>query len=196
MVRYYITDSRSIGGVDRLVGNIRRLIEAQAVDGIQIREKDLPVRTLLELAATAVRAAQGTGVRILVNSRMDVALAAGAQGLHLPSGMPPASEWRRLAPAGFSIGVSCHTWKELAEARDGGADFAVLGPVFRPLSKAGPAAELLGVTGFGELAGAVAPFPVLALGGITHRHAREIGEAGGAGIAGISLFQTDANPIG
>jgi thiamine-phosphate pyrophosphorylase len=143
---------------------------------------------LLGLAVEAVAMAQGTPVRILINSRLDVALACRAHGLHLPAGMTPPAEWKRVAGPGFLVGVSCHDWAELGEARSGGADFAVLGPVFAPLSKPTDS-EPMGLAKFGQLARAADPLPVLALGGITLGDALGIEEAGGAGLAGITLFQ-------
>ena len=186
--RYYIADSVSLGGVDPLVENIRRIIEEKAADWIQIREKHLRVRELLKLTVSAVTIAEGSGVRILVNTRLDVALAAGAHGLHLPSQVAPANEWRRITPIGFLIGISCHDAAELDLARSEGADFALLSPVFAPLSKKS-SERPLGMEEFGRLARAASPLPVLALGGLLHQHLPDVVRAGGAGIAGISLFQ-------
>lgn len=180
----YITDRKSAPGGEGLAV-IERAIAA-GIELIQVREKDLPVRALLTLAEAAVARAQGAATRVLVNDRLDVALAAGASGVHLPAHGIPVAEVRRAYPR-LLIGASCHTLDELRRAEDGGADFAVFGPVFAPLSKASERPPL-GVERLAEAASAV-KIPVLALGGITVENATECLQAGAAGIAAISLFQ-------
>jgi len=156
----------------------------RSADWIQIREKTMPARLLVDLVRRAI--ALG-GPKILVNSRMDVALAAGADGLHLPSGSPPPNRWRSLAPPGFLIGVSCHTVEEVRRAETEGADYVVFGPVFAPLSKSSDLTPR-GLDGLAEAAHAV-KIPVLALGGIERGNIDACISAGAAGVAGISLFQ-------
>jgi len=180
MKRYYITDRKQAGGVVALLDCIAR---NAGVDWIQIREKDLPARELSDLVWRALAVAGSS--KVLVNSRVDVALACGAHGVHLPAGSIAPREWRRIVPAGFLIGVSCHTLDELRAAE--GADFAVYGPVFRPLSKEDPRPPL-GLEGLREGCRA-ARVPVLALGGLTWQNAAECVAAGAAGVAGITLFQ-------
>ena len=187
MIRCYITDRRSLREGDTLTDCIVRILSRPSAtpDWIQLREKDLPARDLLELARAIRRVAPS--LKLLVNSRVDVALAAGADGAHLPAGSPEARLWRPIAPPGFLIGVSCHSVDEVRAAEAGGADYALFGPVFAPVSK--PSG--LVPRGLSGLARAVSAgrIPVLALGGITRENRAACLEAGAAGIAGISLFQ-------
>ncbi len=180
MIRCYITDRHTLPRGESLMEAISRNIAA-GVDWIQLREKDLPTRELFELARTV------TGAKILVNSRVDVALAAGAAGAHLPSHSPPPRLWRTITPPGFLIGVSCHSVEEVRTAEEEGADYALFGPVFPPLSKSSDL-PARGLEALARAASAVR-IPVLALGGVTPVNASSCVAAGAAGIAGISIFQ-------
>ena len=182
----YITDRRLLAPPAALLDAIARNL-AQGTDWIQIREKDLPARDLFHLVRSALALPNPSGSRILVNTRVDVALAAGAAGAHLPAGSPPAKTWRPLTPPGFLIGVSCHTVDEVRAAESDGADYAVFGPVFAPRSKASPLAPR-GLEDLSRAARAVR-IPVLALGGITSVNLEDCLAAGAAGVAAISLFQ-------
>jgi thiamine-phosphate pyrophosphorylase len=153
------------------------------VDWVQVRDKELPAR---ELIAVVRRAMRRVG-KVLVNSRVDVALAAGAAGVHLPSGSIAPSEWRRITPVGFLIGVSCHSLEDVLLAESEGADYVVFGPVFDPLSKP-PDVPARGVEELGRVARAVR-IPVLALGGITEENVADCVAAGAAGVAGITMFR-------
>ncbi len=154
------------------------------VSMIQVREKDLPARDLCDLVHRFLVICPQT--RIIVNSRLDIALALRAHGVHLPAGSPPPSALRQACPPHFLIGVSCHSIDELQMAAVDGADYAFLAPIFHPISKISPLPPL----GLDTLARACASvsIPVYALGGITELNAEACVEAGAAGVAGISLF--------
>ena len=183
MRKYAISDSRSIGGVDRLPEWVAGL-ESAGVDMVQIREKSLPANELAAIVSACL--ARCRKIRLLVNTRVDVALACGAHGAHLPGGSLPPSVWRGVTPAGFMFAVSCHSVEDAVEAQEGGADFIVAAPVFAPLSKMAYR-EPLGVEGLRRICRSVA-LPVFALGGVTWQNAAECTEAGAAGVAGITLF--------
>jgi thiamine-phosphate pyrophosphorylase len=176
--RYYITDRR--GCVD-IVQCIKRAATS-GVDYIQIREKDLSARELLSLTRRAVEAVHGWPARILVNGRIDVALAAEAHGVHLPAGSIAADIWRAIVPAQFLFAVSCHSADEIRTA--GAANFAVFGPVF-PSPGKGPALGLQAL----EDAISASSVPVFALGGVNAQNAQTCIDAGASGIAAIRMFQ-------
>ena len=157
-----------------------------------MREKNLHARTLYELAARAAQVASGSETRVLVNDRADVARAAMCDGVHLTTRSLDARTVRRAFGADFLVGVSTHSLEEAREAR-GGADFAVFGPVYDTPSKRayGPA---LGTARLAEAARALAPFPLVAIGGITPDKFSELLGAGAAGVAAIGMF-TEARDI-
>jgi thiamine-phosphate pyrophosphorylase len=181
MKRYYITDRKQLGGTEQLLRNITA--QTSAVDLIQIREKDLSARELLDLVRQAV--ALRSSAKILVNGRVDIAIAAGADGVHLPSASVPPFVFRQIVPTGFVIGVSCHSAEDVQRAEREGADLVVFGPVF-PTPQKGPPAGLAAL----ESACRTASLPVFALGGVTYENARECIRRGAAGVAGIRLFQS------
>jgi thiamine-phosphate pyrophosphorylase len=179
-LRYYITDRRGLGGSTAQLLDCIARNAAAGVDYIQIRERDLPARNLLDLARRAVGVARDS--RILVNDRADIALAAGAHGVHLRSGSIAPQEMRKITPPGFVIAVSTHSETDIERAE--GADFVVYGPVFASPGKGEP----VGLDGL-RRAVAIARMPVFALGGINAGNAAECIRAGAAGLAAIRMFQ-------
>jgi thiamine-phosphate pyrophosphorylase len=191
----YVTDRKALpGSPEEQIHLLLEKIEKAARDGvdwIQIREKDLDARRMQWLAREAGRRIP-TRCRVLVNDRLDVALAVGAYGVHLGERSLPVPEARRLVTErtyveGFWVGVSTHSVKAVQEAQAEGADYAIFGPVFATPSKL----EYGPPRGLQELAAACrsVSIPVLAIGGITLQNARECIVAGATGIAAIRLFQ-------
>ena len=170
----------------RLLATVRAATDA-GVDLVQLREKLLRPRVLYELAARSSEITRGTRTRLVVNDRADIARAAGADGVQLTTRSLDAATVRRVFGPDFLVGVSTHSLEEARAARDGGADFAVFGPVFDTPSKRayGPPAGLERLT---EAARALAPFPLLAVGGVTRANFQQVLEAGARGVAAIRLF--------
>src|SRR5690606_29297984 len=146
--------------------------------------KHLTARELFDLTAAVVAELEGARARVLVNSRSDVAAAAGADGVHLTSSGFPVSVVRRAFPE-LVIAVSTHDADELTAAREAGADMAVFGPVFATPGKGSG----VGVTDLNEAVKAAAGMPVLALGGITRDNYLEAIAAGAAGFAAIRALK-------
>lgn len=186
----YITDRHGLAPLP-LLPRLQAVAEAGA-DLIQLREKDLACRELLGLAKSAVEVSRGSDTRIVVNDRLDIAMAAGAHGVHLGGQSAPPEAVRRHVDDDFLVGVSCHSMDEALRAEAGGADYIVLGPIFDTPSKRqyGPP---LGLNKLSEVANRIR-IPVLALGGITVEKVRPCLDAGATGIAGIRLFQECPSP--
>lgn len=193
MLLYYITDRAQFPGTERerrhaLLERISAAASA-GVDFIQLREKDLSGRELESLARNAVKAVReaSSQTRLLINSRTDVALAVGADGVHLRSSDISATGVRAIWRSAHAerdpiIAVSCHAGDEVKRAVESRADFVVLGPIFEKGSAPAMGVEMLrSVSRCG--------IPVLALGGVSLANAALCLESDAAGIAGIRLFQ-------
>jgi thiamine-phosphate pyrophosphorylase len=199
----YVTDRHSLAEVnttEQHAALLRKIGAAAAagVDWVQIREKDLSGKDCSSLTREALRrvakssASKTTATRIVVNDRLDVALAERAGGVHLGEKSLPLAAAKRLAEnrgerKDFVIGVSCHSLDAARATASGGADYLFFGPVFATPSKAGFGAPQ-GLARLAEVCRAVS-IPVLAIGGITLANAAECFAAGASGIAAIRLFQ-------
>jgi len=200
----YVTDGAVLSAEPEarlrlLLPRISAAIRA-GVDWIQLREKDLPAAVLAELAAHAVAAARehapGTSpaanAKVIVNDRLDVALAVGAAGVHLGGASMPVGRvksWCRAghAPAEFLVAASCHSLAEASAAERDGADYVFFGPVFATPYKL-PFGSPQGIEKLAAVCRALR-IPVFAIGGITLENAAECLRAGPAGLAAIRLFQ-------
>jgi thiamine-phosphate pyrophosphorylase len=158
---------------------------------VQLREKDLGGRDLLALARALLPVCRRAGQRLLVNDRLDVAIAAGADGVHLPSAGVPASDARALLGPGALIGVSCHSEADVRRAAGGGASFATFGPIHDTPSKR-PFGPPVGVEAL--RAAARLGLPLVALGGVSPEGAREIFAAGASGVAAIRAWLEAPDP--
>lgn len=206
MLLCYVTDRRLLqsqrparaDSTDDLLVRIERAVDA-GVDWIQIREKDLPSRELLELTRRAIaitRQDANAHARVIVNDRLDVAIVAGAAGVHLGGASIPVAEtvrWCRAgnAPPDFIVGASCHDVQEAIAAELSGGNYIFFGPVYETPAKMKFGAPQ-GVDKLAEVCGRV-QIPVLAIGGIDEQNAGTCLRAGAAGIAAIRLFQQPPN---
>jgi thiamine-phosphate pyrophosphorylase len=184
--------TRDLGPLpSRLLRDSMRRAAAAGAGWIQIRENNLDARSLAELARFAVADTHAASVRVLVNDRLDIAMAANAAGVHLGEKSLPlnvVAEWRRAAGrSDFLIGVSCHSLDSARVAWRDGADYILFGPVFATPSKAAYGAPQ-GIERLREVCASV-EIPVLAIGGVNLENARVCIAAGAAGIAAIRLFQ-------
>jgi thiamine-phosphate pyrophosphorylase len=170
---------------------VRASVKAR-VSLIQLREKNLPARTLYELTARCAAITEGTATRLLVNDRADIARAARADGVHLTTHSIEASIIRRTFGTDFLVGVSTHSLAEAQAARDAGADFAVFGPIFDTASKRAYGSPV-GLQALHKAAHTLSPFPLIALGGVTQKNASDALSAGAGGIAAIRLFADPNN---
>ena len=182
-----ITDRRRLGPdwKDALVERVGVAARA-GVHLVQIRERDLEGGALLGLVRQCVRAVSGTRARVVVNERLDVALAGGAHGVHLRSDSMPSRRVRALAPPGFLVGRSVHRVDDagLIDA-PGVLDYVIFGHVFESRSKPGLAPAGLRLL---EAVVAATTVPVLAVGGVSGARSAEVAATGAAGVAGIGLF--------
>jgi thiamine-phosphate pyrophosphorylase len=184
-----VTDRRRyrMAGDDAPVEEAAVRAARAGVDLIQIRERGLEDCDLLALTSRIVDRTRASRARTIVNDRLDVALAAGARGVHLPSRGMSSAAARSIAPNGFLIGRSVHSEAEaIAAENEGGCDYIIFGSVFESASKP-PGHATLGVEALAKVCRRVS-LPVLAIGGITRGRVSEVAAAGAAGVAAIGMF--------
>lgn len=168
-------------------GEILEIISHSITSGvthIQIREKKLSARLLFELAEAAAKITFNGETRLLINGRADIALAAGADGVHLPADSLSPHAVRNAFPKDFLIGVSTHSLEAAESAKTQNADFVTYGPVFASPGKGTPK----GIAGLASVCGRLAGFPVVALGGIDESNCQNALDAGAAGFAAIRFL--------
>lgn len=200
MLRCAITDGTASGFVnaaqiDAVEIQVRNWA-THGVDIIQIREKSLDTGALLEFTEAALRANRETNssAKLLINTRADVAIAAGAHGVHLtshPDELTPQQVRELFMHAGLHapiVGVSCHTPSDIARARHNAADFILFGPVFEKRIDGELVTEGVGLEALALACAIAEQVPVLALGGVTEENSGACLAAGAAGIAGIRTF--------
>jgi thiamine-phosphate pyrophosphorylase len=187
---YLITDRMQTAGrtlpavvADALCGGLR---------AVQLREKDLTGSKIFELAGELRELTRKYGAKLLINDRIDIALAVDADGVHLGSSTLPVAVARRILGHSRIIGYSAHGVEEALQAERDGADFVTFGPVYATPSKAAYGAPL-GLVRLGEVARSLT-IPVFALGGIKVSTAHEVLEVGARGIALISAISAASNP--
>jgi len=166
-----------------LLGQAQHAIDA-GIDCIIVRERDLEARDLVQLTIDLVKRTRGTRTRVVVSDRVDVALASGADGVHLRADSIRPEAVRRMTPDGFLLGRSVHGAEEAAALTS--VDYVIAGTVWASASKPDHH-RLLGLDGFAEVVKA-SRVPVLAIGGVTVDRVQDVAAAGGAGIAAIGLF--------
>jgi thiamine-phosphate pyrophosphorylase len=181
-----ITDRRRLAGRD--LADLVREAAGAGVDQVQVREKDLGGRALRALVGEVLAATAGSATRVLVNSRPDVAAAAGAYGVQLPEDGLPVDQVKRAFPD-LVLGASRHTVEGARRAEAEGADFVLLGPIF---ATPGKESRAIGLAPLREATRALG-IPVHAVGGIGPDNARQVAEAGARGLAAIRAF-LDAPP--
>ncbi len=193
VIRYAITGQSGVYPNEAELLQLAARWAADSINFVQLREKHRDAGPLTALARELI-AALGPHTRLLVNGRTDVAIAAGAAGVHLtaaPDELTPQQVRRVFALADRpepTISVSCHTLEAAQRARDAGADMILFGPVFEKRVDGAVVVDGVGLDALQRVCAAVTPLKVLALGGVTLKNAQPCIDAGAAGIAGIRLF--------
>ncbi len=188
---YPITDTR----ISKLshAEQVERLIEGGA-DIIQLREKYAAPKEFYEAAKVALKIARRRNVKIIINDRVDIALALEADGVHLGQTDLPPEHARRILGKKAIIGFSTHNLQQAAKAVKLPIDYLAIGPVFSTTTKTNPE-KTVGIEGVKNVREAVGDFPVVAIGGITFENYRKILQAGANSAAIVRDLLSDANKI-
>jgi thiamine-phosphate pyrophosphorylase len=172
-------------------------VELLSVGGatlVQLREKEMPPREFYEQAKAAVDVAARRGVQLIINDRVDLALAVGAHGVHLGQDDMAPEAARKLLGSTAIIGYSTHNIAQAIAATQLPIDYLTIGPIFATTTKS-DTAPVLGLDGLRTVRQATGPFPLVAIGGITHANAREVIDAGADSVAVISALLSDPTRI-
>jgi thiamine-phosphate pyrophosphorylase len=186
---YMITDRKSLTGQD--IWELFSAIAQSGIKMVQIREKDMMPAELYDFSLRAINILRPAGVKVIINDRADVAMAVGADGVHLTSTGMPVNIVKKIMPANSLVGVSTHSVDGVLTAEKNGADFVTFGPVFYTLSKA-KMGNPVGTDLLRE-ASSVSNIPIYALGGINLLNAESCVLSGAYGLAGIGIFQNSSN---
>jgi len=187
---YPVTDAR-LSGLSH-AEQVARLAEGGA-SFVQLREKHLPPREFYREAAAALQVARARGVRLVVNDRVDIALALGADGVHLGQDDLGPEAARALLGARAVVGFSTHSVAQAVEAARLPVSYLAIGPVFGTASKQNPD-PVVGLEGVRRVRAAVGPVPLVAIGGITRANARAVLDAGADSVAVISALVSPGDP--
>lgn len=174
-----------------LTETVRLALEG-GVDAVQLRERDIADRELYGLAEELRRITQDADAALVISQRVDIALATGADGVHLGWRSMRVKDVGKLAGERLQVGVSCHNLAQFRSVEAAGADYVLLGPVFDTRAGRGPA-ETLGLEGLQDLV-ANARVPVIAIGGINAENVAAVRDAGVAGVAVISAIIASDDP--
>lgn len=187
---YLITDRNQSGGM-RLIDIVEEALKG-GVRGVQLREKDLSSRELYELAYDMRKLTAKYAAKLIINDRVDIALAVDADGVHLGLNCMPIHRVRKLLGNNKLIGLSCHNQVNAIMAQENGADFITFGPIYYTPSKAnyGKPVGIERLATVTHLLG----IPVFALGGIKRENIHEVIAAGAAGIALVSAIIASDDP--
>lgn len=187
---YLVTDRKQTGGRD-LVAVVSQALQA-GVQAVQLREKDLDTIEVYRLGERLLALTREAGAALLVNDRVDVAMAIGADGVHLTRKSLPPQEARALVGSEMFLGISCHSLADVREAVEGAVDFVVLGPIYETPSKAPYGAPL--TPAILRQARAVCPVPMLAIGGVNATRVPDVIHGGADGVAVISAVLDARDP--
>ena len=187
---YLITDTKLFAAYPLLFSAVEGALRA-GVRAVQLREKELPVRELLKMAYNMRELTRKYGARLFINDRVDIALCAEADGVHLGQSGIPVSAVRNMVKEEFIIGASTHSMEEATTAEREGADFITFGPLFETPSKRAYGAPL-GVEALREVRERVS-IPLFGIGGIKHGNVREVLQSGAFGVALISGILGEAD---
>lgn len=191
MAEVWLVTNRKLVKNRCLVKKVESLCR-RGIDGVILREKDLPTKELYHLAREIRAVTKQYGVKLIVNKSIETALAVEAEGIHLGSDALPLHNARLIVPAYMKIGVSVHSAEEAKTAAAERADYILAGNVYATASKPNLAGR--GTAWLSRVVQTVYPLPVLAIGGINESNAGEVLKAGAAGVAAISGLLVNNNP--